>query len=156
MSKSAQYYEIEHVRLARKLMSHYKILEAKRLRKIENEGNYYIKRKKFSQKKNKYKAIVIISIRKKSLKYNDRGQLKISLWPKRDLEGNKVYDENGIVVKVERYDIIALTRLFIAANSLGEDVFYNFLSIYDVKKIMDNVIADYFGDLKAFFERKEL
>lgn len=156
MSKLRQYYEIEHVRLARKMMEHYKVLEARKLRKIENEGNYYIKKKKISQKKNKYKAIVIVSIRKKSLKYNDRGQLKIRLWPRKDKDGNKIYDEKGIVVKVERYDIIALTRLLIAANSLGDETFYNFLSIYDVKKIMDNVLEDYFGDLKAFLERKEI
>lgn len=156
MSKFNQCYEIEHVRLARSMMQHYKALEKKKLRKIENEGNYYIKRKKFSKKKNKYKAIVIVSIRKKSLKYNDRGQLKIRLWPKRDIDGNKLYDKDGIVQKVERYDIIALARLLVAANSLGNETFYSFLSIYDVKKIMDNVIADYFGDLKSFLDRKEL
>lgn len=148
-------YKIKHVELARKLIEHYRELEADKLRKIQEAGKYAIKRKKFSQKKNKYKAIVIVSIRKKSLKYNDRGQLKIRLWPRKDKDGNKII-ENGVAVKVERYDILALTRLFVAANSLGDDTFYNFLSIYDVKKIMDNVLEDYFGDLKTFLERKEI
>ena len=58
--------------------------------------------------------------------------------------------------KVERYDIISLIRILKEAQDLGEDVFYEFLNLYDVRKILDTVMEDYFGDLQLFLERKTL
>lgn len=147
-------FKAEHIEMAKRLIEHYEILENRKQRSI-NEKNRR-KKHKLKSKKQLYKAIVIVSIRNKSLKYNDRRVLKIRLWPKYDEFHNKIYDENGITKKIERYDILAFTRLLVAAESISDETFLDFLSVYDVKQIMDNIMEDYFGDVKVFLTREEL
>lgn len=149
-------FKVMHIEMAEKLIEHHNMLDDGKIQKLNKKVEYRRKTAKFIAKKRLYKAIVIVSIRNKSLKYNDRRVLKIRLWPRYDEFHNKLYDENGITKKVERYDVLAFTRLLVAAKSISEESFLDFLSIYDVKQIMDNLIEDYFGDVNTFLTKEEL
>ncbi|MDO4282941.1 MAG: hypothetical protein Q4D02_04815 [Clostridia bacterium] len=143
----------EHLEAIEKWIEHYKMLEAEKMQRVRRLYNCAGKNKKYRYKKKLCQNVVKRAIKKKSLKYNDKGMLKIRLWPRLDENGNKLHDSRGVVVKVERYDILAFVRILVAAKSLGNDIFYEFLSIYDVKQIMNNITEDYFGDLRLFLSR---
>lgn len=151
-----KYPKCEHLEAAEKWINHYTFLEQQKMRRVENLHNFGGKKKKYNYKKMEYQAIVLRAIKKHSLKNNDKRRLKIRLWPRRDECGNKIYNEAGIVEKIERYDIMAFVRMLVAAKSISDDIFNEFLSIYDVRQIMDNIMEDYFGDLKLFLNKKTL
>lgn len=148
-------FRVEHLEMTERLMEHYNVLDDRKRRYLDKGVKARRKKAKLKSKRYLYKAIVIVSIRNRSLKYNDRRVLKIRLWPRYDEFHNKMY-ENGVVKKVERYDILAFVRLLVAAKSISEESFLDFLSIYDVKQIMDNLIEDYFGDVNTFLTREEI
>lgn len=137
-------------------IEHYNRAYQRKLKGLNGSENYDRKVAKFSLKMREDAYIVLRAIKKKSLKLNDKGRLKIRKWPIRNENGERMKDEKQITLKVERYDIIALVRLLKAAQDLGEDVFEQFLGIYDVKEIIHTVKADYFGDLATFLSRRSI
>ncbi len=140
-------------------LKHYDDMYSRKLIAMEStlpEETFSKKERKFHRKKMEYRYIVLRSLKQRSLRLSDNRKLKIRRWCRLDEEGNKQYNENGSVKKVERYDIISLIRILKEAQDLGEDVFYEFLNLYDVRKILDTVMEDYFGDLQLFLERKTL
>ncbi len=147
--------DAKYLQLARDFIKHYNILDEARAEEIIRCGDY-TKLPKYNRKKLEYRNIVLKSIKKNSLRYNDRRKLKIRLWPRFDENGEKMLDDNGVTLKVERYDIIAFVRLLVAAKELGNNTLYDFLSLYDVRHIMDNIIEDYFGDVRLFLSRESL
>lgn len=149
-------FRVEHLEMTERLMEHYNVLDDRKRRYLDKGVKARRKKAKLKSKRYLYKAIVIVSIRNRSLKYNDRRVLKTRLWSRYDEFHNKMYDENGITKKVERYDILAFVRLLVAAKNISDETLLDFLSIYDVKQIMDNLMEDYFGDVNTFLTREEI
>lgn len=162
MNTKKTYNDIQiYISMADMYIAHYEILICKKMRSIEGDIREKQKRKKYSAKRREYEIIVLRALKKHSLKEADKNNvLRIRYWKRKDEYGNKLYDVNGNILKVERYNIVAFVRLLYAAKYLekinGETILKDFLSLYDVKVIMDNIEEDYFKDMEKFMSRNSL